>query len=207
MSRPPSDPVVPFGDRALLVEVPDAESAAALALWLRQHPDLPDSVVDVVPAARSVLVDGTAERDVLRGLFTAWPGPGRRGRAGRVEIPVRYDGPDLGTVARVWGCDEAEVVRRHTSWDFVATFSGFAPGFSYLAGVPGRYRLPRLPTPRPRVDPGSVGMADTWCGIYPTASPGGWLLVGTTDVVLWDPDSPTPALLPPGTSVRFREVR
>ena len=110
---------------------------------------------------------------------------------------MTYDGPDLGAVAQHWGCTTEEVVEEHTSTDFVVAFCGFAPGFSYLAGLPARRAVPRLVTPRPRVTPGSVALADTWTGIYPSASPGGWLVIGTTDALVWDADRDPPALLPP----------
>ena len=117
--------------------------------------------------------------------------------------PVRYAGPDLARVADHWGCSTEEVVDLHTSLEFTSTFCGFAPGFAYLAGLPAERAVPRLESPRARVAPGSVGLADTWCGVYPTASPGGWLLIGTTDADLWDVDRAEPALLAPGTRVRF----
>ena len=119
---------------------------------------------------------------------------------------MTYDGPDLERVADHWGCTVEQVVQVHTSTGFTAVFSGFSPGFSYLSGLPPQRAVPRLGTPRPRVEPGSVALADTWCGIYPTASPGGWLVLGTTDVVLWDTARDEPALLAPGVRVRFEAV-
>ncbi len=120
-----------------------------------------------------------------------------------MRVPVRYDGPDLERVAEHWGCSSEEVVARHAATDFTSLFCGFAPGFAYLGGLPDRLSVPRLDTPRTRVEPGSVALADRWCGIYPTASPGGWLVIGTTDTRLWDTEREQPALLAPGTRVRF----
>ena len=128
---------------------------------------------------------------------------GQRRPARSCASPVRYSGPDLARVADHWGCTTEEVVDLHTSLEFTSTFCGFAPGFAYLAGLPAERAVPRLESPRARVAPGSVGLADTWCGVYPTASPGGWLLIGTTDADLWDVDRAEPALLAPGTRVRF----
>jgi KipI family sensor histidine kinase inhibitor len=82
-------------------------------------------------------------------------------------------------------------------------FSGFAPGFAYLAGLPDDWAVPRLATPRPKVPAGSVGLAGAYAGIYPTASPGGWRLVGRTETVLFDVRRDPPALLTPGTGVRL----
>ena len=195
--RPPT--VVHVGPRACLVEVGDAVAAAALASWVRAQELV---VGEVVPAARSVLLDGVDPVGVER-LLAGWSGDLDVLQGPLVRIPVTYAGPDLDRVAEHWGCTRAEVVDLHTSVELTATFTGFAPGFAYLAGMPADRAVPRLESPRPRVEPGSVALADTWCGIYPSASPGGWLIVGRTDVELWDVRRDPPALLSPGTRVRF----
>ena len=123
-----------------------------------------------------------------------------------MEVPTRYDGPDLEAVARLWEMTTAEVVRTHTGTEMVVAFCGFAPGFAYCTGLPERLSVPRLDTPRTRVPVGSVGLAGSFTGVYPTASPGGWQLLGRTDLTLWDPSRPEPATLSPGTRVRFVEV-
>ncbi len=161
---------------------------------------------ELVPGARTLLLDGV---DVTTAgpLLRALPPPGRGAAAAHgpvVEVPVLYDGADLADVARLWEVDEAEVVRRHTGTEFRVAFCGFAPGFPYLLGL--HERVPRRASPRPSVPAGSVGLADRWCGIYPTASPGGWQLLGRTELALFDPDRAPPALLPPGTRVRFVAV-
>lgn len=190
--------VIPVGSRAVLVEVEDASAAAALAAWARAHGIEAD---EVVPAARSVLFDGVDPDRfpaVLPDEAVAWDGEQRT-----VTLPVTYDGPDLAWVAEHWGCSTEEVVARHTAVEFVSAFCGFAPGFAYLAGLPDDLAVPRLQSPRPRLPAGAVGLADTWCGVYPGSSPGGWRLIGRTDVVLWDVGADPPALLAPGTRVRF----
>jgi KipI family sensor histidine kinase inhibitor len=162
---------------------------------------------DVVPAARSVLFAGCADAGLLAvelaGLgverTVAAPAP-------RVEVPTTYDGPDLPDVARRWGMSVAEVVATHTSVDYVVAFCGFAPGFAYCTGLPDALAVPRHRDPRPRVPVGSVGLAGEFTGVYPTASPGGWRLLGRTDLVLWDAARDEPALLAPGTRVRFVEA-
>jgi KipI family sensor histidine kinase inhibitor len=126
--------------------------------------------------------------------------------AGEVlEIGVVYDGEDLPTVAEFWETDVRGVVDRLTATELRVAFCGFTPGWAYLTGLPEQWRVPRLETPRPRVTAGSVALADSYAGIYPTASPGGWRLVGRTDVRLFDPDRDPPALLAPGTRVRLAE--
>jgi len=199
VSGRPVGPSHRVGDRALLVEVGSAEEAAALALFLRGSGLAAD---DVVPAARSVLVDGV-DVSAAEALVASWPGGSSGGAARTVELPVVYDGPDLEAVASRWGVSVPEVVARHTSLTFTSAFCGFAPGFAYLVGLPPEWQVPRLADPRPRVPAGSVAIAGEWCGVYPTASPGGWLLLGRTAATLWDPSAAEPALLAPGTQVRF----
>jgi KipI family sensor histidine kinase inhibitor len=194
--------VIDVGTRACLVEVEDAVTAASLATWVRRSGLVAD---DVVPAAGTVLIDGV-DLGSVREALPRWAAD-RAGQPGPVvRVPVRYDGPDLARVAEHWGCTAGDVVDLHASIEFTATFCGFAPGFAYLAGLPAERAVPRLESPRPRVAAGSVGLADTWCGVYPTASPGGWLLVGTTDAGLWDVDRDPPALIAPGARVRFEAV-
>lgn len=194
--------IVSVGPRACLVEVDDAVAAASLAGWARRSGLEPD---DIVPAAATVLFDGV-DPAAVRAALSGWTRHDVAREAAVVRVPVVYDGPDLEAVAGHWGCTVDEVVAEHTSTEFTAVFCGFSPGFAYLSGLPADRAVPRLASPRPRVAPGSVALADTWCGVYPAASPGGWLLVGTTDVVLWDAARRSPALLAPGTRVRFEAV-
>ncbi len=186
----------PVGRDAVLVEVASPQDAVGLAAWAR-----PRALArDIVPGAETVLFDGVADAAALSVALGAWaPGEAAPGRL--VEIPVVYDGPDLEAVATSWGCGVDEMSARHRSTELVSAFCGFAPGFAYLSGL--EVPVPRLVTPRTRVPAGSVALADTWCGIYPVASPGGWQVIGTTDARLWDPHQAEPALLAPGTRVRF----
>ena len=139
---------------------------------------------EVVPGARTVVLEGVADPDGRRG------GPRRLAHRARaavgpgalVEVPVTYDGADLDDVAARWGTDVRGVAARLAGTDLVSAFCGFAPGFAYLSGLAAELAVPRLDAPRPRVPAGSVAVADRWCGIYPTASPGGWRLVGRTDL-------------------------
>ncbi len=190
----------PFGPTAVLAEVDGPASALALATWARAS-GVP--AIEIVPAAETVLFDGIDDPAALRALLAGWTPSGDAPRGDLVEVPVDYDGPDLAVVAAAWGTDPEGVVQRHAQVEYVASFCGFAPGFAYLAGLPADLAVPRLASPRPQVPPGSVALAGPWCGVYPTASPGGWRLIGRTDAVLWDPARPQPALLAPGTRVRF----
>ncbi|MCW2766866.1 MAG: Allophanate hydrolase subunit 1 [Nocardioides sp.] len=191
------------GAHALLVEVDDAVAALALATWARA---VDIEAVEVVPGAASVLFDGVRDPAALLRVLGDWT-PGSALPPGElVEVQVVYDGADLDFVAESWALTTDEVVARHAALEFVAAFCGFAPGFSYLSGLPDDLAVPRLDTPRSKLPAGSVALAGSWCGIYPTASPGGWRIIGRTDVVLWDQDRAQPALLPPGTRVRFRDA-
>jgi KipI family sensor histidine kinase inhibitor len=199
---------LPVGDRALLVEVSSGEAAQALhAELLRRRADGSLCVAEIVPAARTVLLDGVADPARLAARLTSWAIPPLPARAdGAIEIPVRYDGPDLADVAALWGVPEDEVAKIHAAAEFRVAFCGFAPGFGYLTGLPSGYDVPRRPTPRTTVPAGSVALAGPYTGVYPRSSPGGWQLIGTTDAVLWDHARVPAALLAPGTRVRFVPV-
>jgi KipI family sensor histidine kinase inhibitor len=133
-------------------------------------------------------------------------------RSAVVRIPVTYDGADLDVVAAKLALSQEAVVELHSGAEYVVAFMGFSPGFPYLiAGeatevAASLLNLPRLGTPRTEVPAGSVAVAAGYCGIYPHSSPGGWSLLGRTDVVLFDADRDPPALLEPGTRVRFEPV-
>lgn len=197
--------VLPVGDRALLVEVSSGEAAQALhAELLRRRAEGSLSVREIVPAARTVLLDGLDEPGRLAAQLPTWEVPPPAARTeGAIEIPVRYDGPDLTDVAALWGVPEHEVPKIHSAAEFRVAFCGFAPGFGYLTGLPSRYDVPRRATPRTAVPEGSVALAGPYTGVYPRSSPGGWQLIGTTDAVLWDHARVPAALLAPGTRVRF----
>lgn len=203
----------PVGRRGLLVECAGAD-AAPLAQWLRGL----NGVVEAVPAAATVLVQ--VARPSLLGTVAEvvgrWPGTAAEaatgagaaaGRPAAVDLDVVYDGPDLHTTAELLGISSEDLVRRHTTQEWVAAFIGFAPGFAYLTGTGRLPPVPRRREPRARVPAGSVALADRYSAVYPSTSPGGWRLVGRTAAAVWDVHRDPPALLVPGTSVRFRPVR
>ncbi len=216
--------VLTVGDEGLLLDVANLDAVLALEAVVRAAVEAGGPawgvVTDVVPAARTVLLliregaDLTALRRALAELMTSdvvrpghgfggGPGPTTVGMPHEVEIVVRYDGPDLGEVAAHTGLTPAEVVAAHTGTPWRVAFGGFAPGFAYLVGGDPRLPVPRRERPRPSVPAGSVGLAGEFSGVYPRSSPGGWQLLGTTEAVLWDADREPPALLGPGTTVRF----
>ncbi|QHC68575.1 carboxyltransferase domain-containing protein [Rathayibacter sp. VKM Ac-2759] len=203
--------LLPSGDRAVLVEVADLDDALALAAALDR--DRPAGVVDLIPAARTVLVVidpellavSTAAHWIRDTAATATARDADVSK-GRHEIPVRYDGADLGAVAEALGWSVDELVRRHTATPWRAAFGGFAPGFAYLAALAPWPEIPRRSEPRTSVPAGSVALAGAWSGVYPRSSPGGWQLIGSTEAVLWDVRRTPPALLVPGDEIRFRAV-
>ncbi|QIK66795.1 5-oxoprolinase subunit PxpB [Nocardioides sp. HDW12B] len=202
---------LPAGPHGLLLEL--GSTAEVTAAYAGLDPVCRELAGDVVPAARTIFFDDVTDLDRLRELVGGGldrvGGPAATGDsdAGEVEVPVRYDGEDLDDVARLWEMSRDEVVATHTGTAFVVAFCGFAPGFAYCTGLPERLHVARRPSPRTRVPAGSVGLAGEFTGVYPTASPGGWQLIGVTDLTLFDVTAEPPALLAPGTRVRFTEVR
>jgi KipI family sensor histidine kinase inhibitor len=203
-----------YGDQALLLEF---DSTAKVLAWCDAltEADLL-GVLDIVPASRTVLlklagpryrdptrqrlgklrIENVADDDVTAPID----------QRADVEIDVVYDGADLEEVARLTGLSQDDVVAAHTAAPLRVGFGGFAPGFAYLIGGDERLNVPRRAEPRTRVPAGSVGLAGEFSGVYPRESPGGWQLIGHTDAVLWDVDRDPPALLTPGSWVRFRAV-
>jgi allophanate hydrolase subunit 1 len=163
--------LLPSGSAALLVEVDGLDDV--LALYAALSADPPRGVVDVVPAARTVLL---------------------------VTDPTVTT---LAEAAELLGLTPAGLVERHTGAEWTVAFCGFAPGFGYLTQPGGQWDVPRRATPRTKVPPGSVALAGEFSGVYPRESPGGWQLIGRTDVAVFDLDREPAALLRPGTHVRF----
>jgi len=197
--------ILPSGDAALLVELPDLPAMLGLYAALAASP--PPGVADLVPAARTLtlLLDPSADPAGVAAAVRATRPGAAAGAAGAAEVPVVYDGADLGEVAGLTGLTPAEVVAAHTGTPWRVAFTGFAPGFGYLEGGDPRLDVPRRAVPRVRVPAGAVGLAGRFSGVYPVESPGGWRLIGRTEAVLWDLDRDPPALLRPGVTVRFVE--
>lgn len=215
-------PLLPYGERAVLIEVTAAadDVDAVLAVHAALAADPPAGLVELVPGATSVLavfVDAAARRGAVARLRAAEDDraaeeepsvaePREDDAEAVVTIAVRYDGADLEDVAVRTGLSVDDVVARHTAAAYRVAFCGFAPGFSYLVGLDRRLRVPRLVTPRTRVPAGSVAIAGPHTAVYPRPSPGGWSLLGRTDHPVWDVDRDPPTLLAPGTRVRFVAV-
>lgn len=197
--------LLPSGTRAVLVELDSQAEVLGLYAALRRDP--PAGVVDLVPAARTVLVHVDPALSplpaVVEALRATTPQQHTGDTGDLVEIPVHYDGEDLAEVGRLTGWGAQEVVRRHTGAGWTVAFCGFSPGFGYLVADGGGWDVPRRDTPRTRVPAGSVALAGEFSGVYPRASPGGWQLLGRTELRTFDVERDPPALLVPGTRVRF----
>lgn len=208
--------ILPVGEAAFTVEFGDAVDEAlnrqvhALDAVLRVRPA--PGLVETVPTYRSLLVmydPQVSQADAMRAaltdalsmLATADLPAGRL-----VEIPVRYggeSGPDLADVAAHCGMTAQAVIELHAQPVYTVAMLGFAPGFAYLLGLPEALATPRLATPRLRVPPGSVGIAGAQTGVYALETPGGWRIIGRTELTLFDPTREAPFFLHAGDRVRF----
>ena len=199
---------LPVTHNALLVELADLDQTLALLASLQRHP--PHGVEELVPAARTILVEyrasATRAETLVQDIAARSLTQGAERSDTLIEIPVQYDGEDLAEVAQILGITADEVVQRHTGSEYTVAFTGFAPGFAYLSGGHPSLNVPRRRTPRTRLPAGSVGLAGTFSGVYPQASPGGWQIIGTTPVAMWDITRAQPALLQPGYRVRFVDI-
>jgi len=199
--------ILTASDRALLVEAADLDEAMRLNLAWEGVP----GIVERIPGARTVLVRFDPLRvsagDLSLALAATEVDTAHLPGTGEVTVPVRYDGEDLDEAASLVGVSAEELVNRHLAADWRVAFSGFAPGFGYVVSSDPLFDVPRRSSPRTRVPAGSVALAGQFTGVYPRESPGGWQLIGRTDAVMWDIDRDPPALLSPGTTVRFTPVR
>lgn len=125
------------------------------------------------------------------------------GTSHRHTIPVTYDGPDLDFVATSTKLTRDQVIEIHSSTTYTVDLLGFVPGFAYLSELDPRLVLPRREQPRPRVPAGSVAIAAGLTGIYPFETPGGWHILGKTEIVMFDPRRAEPSLFKPGDTVKF----
>ncbi|MDQ2845312.1 MAG: allophanate hydrolase subunit 1 [Actinomycetota bacterium] len=207
----------PMGESALLVEADSLTDAVTVDGILRsavRTGRLP-AFTDQVAAARTVLLrpqpgtDLAVLRDLVAALCANDKPSAPTDSASSTElviVPVRYHGADLANVAELTGLSVDRVIAAHTGSEWRVAFGGFAPGFAYLHGGDSRLQVPRRASPRTSIPAGSVGLAGEFSGVYPRSSPGGWQLIGTTELAMWDADREPPALLRPGCVVRFEAV-
>jgi len=197
------------GERGLLRSfggpLADANATARATSGALRAAAFPE-VADVVPGARTVLVElrpGAEPSDALVRAIEADPPKAETTTGALHEIPVTYDGEDIPAIAALRRLRPDDVIDLHTSVEYTVAFIGFQPGFPYMIGLPEQLVVPRLSSPRLKVEWGSVAIAGEYTGIYPSDTPGGWRLLGYTDTILFDPARTPPALLAPGDRVRF----
>lgn len=199
---------LPSGSDSFLVELDDLPITLTL-LDVLQAAKL-EGVCEVIPGARTIMVRfdrWLTDRAKLASQIAALDLSARSSRSGDLfEIPVTYDGEDLGDVAAMLGCTINEVIERHTEATYTVAFTGFAPGFAYMTCDDPGFDVPRRKSPRVKIPAGSVALAGKFGGIYPSDSPGGWQLLGTTPLAMWDTTRERAALLAPGDRVRFRDM-
>ncbi|MCR6498056.1 5-oxoprolinase/urea amidolyase family protein [Shinella sp. CPCC 101442] len=199
---------LPVSLTTILVELADLDETLALFASLQADPV--DGIAEMVPAARTLMIsfrpDKVSASDLAGRIGTRDLSAKIAPSEHLVEIPVRYDGEDLGDVAELTGLSVEEAVRRHTESEFTVAFCGFAPGFGYLVGGDTALHVPRRKSPRTRIPAGSVALAGAFSGVYPQASPGGWQIIGTTPIKMWDIDRDPGALFQPGYRVRFFDM-
>lgn len=212
----PHPRLLPVGDSAILIEWADEindevnDRVHALAHAIRDQNR--DGITDLIPAYSSLLISYDSikisyaqTRSMLEVLLNSPQSLVAR-PSHLIEIPTHYGnefGPDLEFIAKHKGISASQVIRLHASTTYRVYMLGFVPGFAYLGSVPQEIAVPRLETPRTRVPAGSVGIAGRQTGVYPVESPGGWRLIGRTEIKLFDPTQDPPSLLQPGDRVRF----
>ncbi|CAI8881866.1 5-oxoprolinase/urea amidolyase family protein [Pseudomonas jessenii] len=199
---------LPAGSNRFLIDLDDLDTTIQLfdALSISSI----KGIVEIVPGARTLLVTYDPLVTLPRDLYEAISSVTLEDLVERsgvlVEIPVRYDGEDLSYVAEYLGWTVDKVIQRHSEATFTVAFTGFAPGFAYMTCDDPAFEVPRRDSPRTRIPAGSVALAGRFCGIYPSDTPGGWQLLGTTTVPMWDVNRERAALFSPGDRVRFRAI-
>lgn len=209
----PAPTIVPLGEDAWLLQFPETggsafEAVTAAASAIREA-RLP-GVIELVPSYTTLAVRFDPAEAGAEHLETRIRQAAVEPRSAvatapppLIEIPVRYDGPDLPEVAERTGLTVSEVIQRHSEHEYRVYALGFVPGFAYLGDLDPALVLPRRESPRTRVPAGSVAIAAQQTGIYPFETPGGWHLIGSTSAVMFDPTRSPPPLLLPGYRVRF----
>ncbi len=205
--------VAPFGEAALLVELGD-EFQESVVGWARGIADTWESTFNfgpAVPAYASALLrfdplriapaeaERLANELLARGELMAIASEPRR----VIEIPTTYNGPDLVATAERSHLGVDELVAVHSGREYTAYFLGFMPGWAYCGRLDPRIVAPRHERPRERIPAGTVAVADGQTGVYPLASPGGWQLIGRTELAMFDPSAAEPVRIRAGDRVRF----
>ena len=210
---------LPTGDTSVCVEfgneISEKINSEIRAFNILLNEEKIKGIIETVPTYRSIMVHydpGVIPYRTLIGRLKALTGKMDKVEippSDVLEIPVLYGGemgPDLAFVAQNAGISEEEVVKIHTSTEYLIYMLGFTPGFTYLGGMSDKIATPRLKQPRVKIPAGSVGIAGKQTGVYPVDSPGGWQLIGRTPVKMYDPDREVPILPQAGQYIKFKAV-
>ncbi|MDD9339545.1 MAG: 5-oxoprolinase subunit PxpB [Providencia heimbachae] len=196
---------LPVNLSAFMVELQSLEQTMALTDSLNDRPI--KGIEEIIPAARTILVRYnpiiSLVDDLVREIALRDVSKTACKASKLVTIPVHYNGEDLAEVAQYLGITINEVIQRHTENEYQVAFTGFAPGFGYMVSKQAQLHVPRRQSPRIRIPAGSVALAGEFSSVYPQASPGGWQLIGITDIAVWDIHREEPALLQAGYRVNF----
>jgi KipI family sensor histidine kinase inhibitor len=210
---------LPGGDKSLFVEFgdtidPDLNRKVRLLMLAVQKARLP-GVIETIPTYRSLLVyyeplqiEPGELKKTLHSLSQQLE-EDESSSPKITEIPTIYGGeygPDLPFVAEHSSLNMEEVIQIHSNTPYLIYMLGFTPGYPYLGGMSPRIATPRLDTPRLNIIAGSVGIAETQTGIYPSDSPGGWRIIGRTPLKLFDPNQEPPSLLQAGNYLTFTSI-
>ncbi|MDO8908568.1 MAG: 5-oxoprolinase subunit PxpB [Pseudohongiella sp.] len=215
------DPVISFvTENGILLEFAPPESISVdtelqqrlchLSRLLREHSHTGPLLCDIVTAPGSLLLllhDGRTARRLLRHSETLWHASAQKvPDQVTITIPVVYggeSGPDLEAAADLCGLSAQTLVEKHLDGEYLVQCLGFMPGFAYLAGLDPALHIPRKSSPSTRIPAGSVAIAGSHTGVYPSSTPGGWHVIGRTSLTLFDPRAAQPCLMQPGDRVRF----
>ncbi|MBU3743024.1 MAG: 5-oxoprolinase subunit PxpB [Sediminibacterium sp.] len=213
-----------FGISFVCSEVIEAETHAAIQyIWQCLQDAAIPGLLDIIPAYHTITIlfdpeiwnnrsqGASLSLTLIPALLQQLQTPSNlvNSVARKISIPVCYDvsmAPDLYTLADWVGCTPEEVIALHVNTSYSVYMLGFLPGFAYMGTVDARIAAPRHQRPRKNVAPGSVGIAAQQTGIYPTASPGGWQLIGRTPLRMWMPEQSNPCFLQPGDAVQFYPI-
>lgn len=220
MTTEQSPKVFRLGESAVVIDCSnDFPQASRLCIqrkiwWLADRCRQTGEFIDIVPGMNNLTLFVKSTNRInywLAQLGTLWLQAKEMSLSGQnVEIPLVYGGefgPDLEQVAKFHQLSCEEVIRRHSSGRYTVLFLGFQPGFPYLDGLDSSLFTPRLAVPRLSIPAGSVGIGGNQTGIYPASAPGGWQLIGRTNIPLFTPQSiGSPTLVEPGDTVQFIPV-
>lgn len=199
---------LPVNLDTMMIELDDLGQTLALLDSLNAEPV--EGINELVPAARTILVTFypgiVSAKEIAANVRARNLTARQASNPTLVEVPVYYVGPDLQEVADMLGVSPQEVIRRHTESEYMVAFTGFAPGFAYMTGGHPSFDIPRKKVPRTRLPAGAVGLAGTFSGVYPHASPGGWQIIGVTPMPMWDIMRDPPSVMQPGFRVRFADA-